>query len=65
MSLYNWLRAAYIEDDVRLGLSAEEAAGSRLVKRRNQVLEQENEILRRAAAFLTKDIFENDVPTGP
>lgn len=54
--LHNWLKAADVEDGVRPGLSAQEAAELREVKRRNGVLEQENEILRRAAAFFAKDI---------
>ncbi len=54
--LHKWLRQAEIEEGVRPGLSAAEAAELRDVKRRNTVLEQENEILRRAAAFFAKDI---------
>lgn len=55
-SLHNWLKAADVEDGIRPGLGREEAAELREVKKRNRVLEQENEILRRAAAFFAKDI---------
>lgn len=55
-SLHNWLKAADIEDGIRPGLSRKEATELREVKKRNRVLEQENEILRRAAAFFAKAI---------
>lgn len=54
--LHNWLKAADIKDGVRDGLTAAEKAEVREVKARNRVLEQENEILRRAAAFFAKDL---------
>lgn len=54
--LHRWLQQADINDGVRPGLSTTEAVELREVKRRNRVLEQENEILRRAAAFFAKDI---------
>jgi transposase len=54
--LHNWLKAADVEDGVREGLTAEEKAEVREVKARNRVLEEENLILRRAAAFFAKDI---------
>lgn len=46
--LLNWLNAA---DVVRSGLTEAEPGELRDTKRRNRVLEQENEILRRVAAF--------------
>jgi transposase len=55
-SIYNWLKQADIDDGVRPGLTEKETAELRDLKRRNRVLEQENEILRRAAAFFAKDI---------
>jgi transposase len=55
-SIYNWLKQADIDDGVRPGMSEAEAAELRDVKHRNRVLEEENLILRRAAAFFAKDI---------
>ena len=52
--LAGWIKAADIEDGSRPGLSASEAAAKRDLKRRNRLLEQENEVLRRAAAYLSQ-----------
>jgi transposase-like protein len=51
-SLHNWLRQADIEEGVRDGMTAAEQAELRELKKRNRLLEQENYILRRAAAYL-------------
>ena len=53
-SLSNWLRQADIEDGKRPGQSADDAAEVRELRRRNRLLEQENEVLRRAAAYLSQ-----------
>lgn len=53
-TLTNWLKAADVADGTRPGLSASEAAEVRELKRRNRLLEQENEVLRRAAAYLSQ-----------
>ena len=50
-TLYLWLKQADIEDGGRPGTTAAEAAEVRALKKRNRLLEQENEILRRAAAY--------------
>ncbi len=55
-SIYNWVKQADIDDGVRAGLTQKEADELREVKRRNRVLEEENLILRRAAAFFAKDV---------
>ncbi len=55
-SIYNWMRQADVDDGVRPGMTQSEAAELREVKKRNRVLEEENLILRRAAAFFAKDI---------
>ena len=52
--LRNWLHAADVEDGVRSGPTAAESAELRELKRRNRLLEQENEVLRRAAAYLSQ-----------
>lgn len=50
----NWMKKADIEDGNRPGLTAKEAEQVRDLKRRNRLLEQENEVLRRAAAYLSQ-----------
>jgi len=52
--LRNWLHAADVEDGHRPGVSVSESAELRELKRRNRLLEQENEILRRAAAYFAQ-----------
>ena len=54
--LQRWLDQADIEEGVRPGVPAAEAAELRELRRRNRQLEQEVEILRRAAAYFAKDI---------
>ena len=52
--LSNWMKKADIEDGNRPGLTAKEAELVRDLKRHNRLLEQENEVLRRAAAYLSQ-----------
>ena len=52
--LRNWLRRADVEDGHRPGPTLAESTELRELKRRNRLLEQENEILRRAAAYLSQ-----------
>jgi transposase len=54
--LHRWLNLADVEDGVRPGVTSSESAELRELKKRNRVLEQEVEILRRAAAYFAKDI---------
>ncbi|MEE3126107.1 MAG: IS3 family transposase [Actinomycetota bacterium] len=53
-SLANWMKQADIEDGRRPGLSDADRAELRELKKRNRLLEQENEVLRRAAAYLSQ-----------
>jgi transposase len=53
--LHRWLKLADIEDGVSPGVTSAEAAEIRELRKRNRVLEQENEILRRAAAFFARE----------
>lgn len=54
--LQRWLAKADVEDGIRPGVTASESAELRELKKRNRLLEQENEVLRRAAAYLSRDI---------
>lgn len=54
--LNNWMRAAAVEAGKRPGVTREESEQLRELRRRNRLLEQENEVLRRAAAYLARDI---------
>ncbi len=54
--LHRWLNLADIQDGVRPDATVSESAELRELKKRNRVLEQEVEILRRAAAYFAKDI---------
>lgn len=53
-ALSNWLKAADVEEGVKPGLTSDQAVELRELKRRNRLLEQENEVLRRAAAYLSQ-----------
>ena len=55
-TLSNWLKKADIEDGVKPGVTEAQAAEMRELKKRNRTLEQENEILRRAAAYFAKEL---------
>src|SRR5215467_13977499 len=57
--LHRWLKLADIDDGVRAGVTSSESAELRELKKRNRTLEQENEILRRAAAYFAREIAPN------
>jgi len=50
--LHRWVKRAEIEDGEREGLTLAEEAEIRDLKKRNKLLEMENEVLRRAAIYL-------------
>ncbi len=52
--LRNWLHAADVEDGNSPGVSVSESAELRDLRRRNRLLEQEVEVLRRAAAYFAQ-----------
>jgi transposase len=54
--LHRWLKLADVDDGVRPGVTSSESAERRGLKKRNRTLEQENEILRRAAAYFAREI---------
>ncbi len=51
-----WLKRAEIEEGVRDGLTLAEEVEIRALKKRNRLLEQENEVLRRAAIYLGQGV---------
>jgi transposase-like protein len=53
-SLTNWLKQTDVEEGRKPGQTREEAAEVRELKRRNRLLEQESEVLRKAAAYLSQ-----------
>jgi transposase len=55
-TLHNWLKRADIEDGARPGLNEAERVELRALKKRTRLLEQENEILRRATIYFAKDL---------
>jgi len=54
MTLSKWLRRAAVDDGTRPGVSRSESEELRELRKRNRLLEQENEVLRRAAAYLSQ-----------
>ena len=54
MTLHKWIRQADIDDGNRPGRTREEATELREARRRIRLLEQENEVLRRAAVYLSQ-----------
>ncbi len=51
MTLWKWLRQADIDDGATPGKTTGESAELRELRHRNRLLEQENEVLRRAVAY--------------
>ncbi len=54
--LQRWLKIADVEDGKRPGVTTSESEALRELKKRNRALEQENEILRRAAAYFAREL---------
>lgn len=54
VTLSKWMRRADIDDGVKPGTTAQENAELRAARQRIKLLEQENEVLRRAAAYLSR-----------
>ncbi len=53
--LHRWIRQAEIDDGVQEGVSTSDRDELRELRKRNRLLEQENYILRRAAAYLGRE----------
>ena len=54
MPLTKWMRKADVEAGIKPGTTASESKELREAKRRVRLLEQDNEVLRRAAAYLSQ-----------
>jgi len=54
VTLSKWLRQADIDDGIKPGVTRDGAGELREARRRIRRLEQENEVLRRAAAYLSQ-----------
>ncbi|MFK4791668.1 transposase [Microbacterium sp. ZW T5_56] len=54
MTLQKWLQKAAVDDGGKPGVTRNEAAEVRELRKRNRLLEQENEVLRKAAAYLSQ-----------
>ena len=52
--LTNWMKTADVEDGKKPGTTSTENAELREARKRIRLLEQENEVLRRAAAYLSQ-----------
>ncbi len=52
--LTGWLKVADIEDGMKPGTTGEDVVENRELRKRIRLLEQENEVLRRAAAYLSQ-----------
>ncbi|MFG1997503.1 transposase [Actinoplanes sp. NPDC048988] len=54
MTLFKWLRQAGIDEGAESAASRSDSAELREARKRIKLLEQENEVLRRAAAYLAQ-----------
>jgi transposase-like protein len=54
MTLSKWMRRADIDDGAKPGTTSQDSAELREARRRIKLVEQENEVRRRAAAYLSQ-----------
>jgi transposase len=54
MTLSKWMRQADVDEGTKAGTSTIDSTELREARRRSKLLEQENEVLRRAAAYLSQ-----------
>jgi transposase len=54
MTLTKWMRRAEVDEGTKPGTTTSDFAELRELRRRNRLLEQENDVLRRAAAYLSQ-----------
>ena len=65
MTLTKWMHKADVETGIKPGTTASESKENRDPKRRVRLLEQENEVLRRAAAYLPQANLPGKGSTRP
>jgi transposase-like protein len=53
-TVQNWVSKAEVDEGVKPGVTSAENAENRDLRKRVRLLEQENEVLRRAAAYLSQ-----------
>jgi len=63
--LHRWLNSADVDDRVCPRVTSAESAELRKFRRRNKLVEQENEILRWARWASPRRSAQSDVPAGP
>lgn len=54
--IHNWVKKADIEDGTAAGTSKAESVELREARKRIRLLEQEAEVMRRAVAYLSRDV---------
>lgn len=54
--LHNWLKRADVEDGITPGVTGQDAVELREAKKRIRLLEQEAEVMRRAVAYLSREV---------
>ena len=54
MTLQKWLQRAAVDDGAKPGQTRTEGVEIRELRKRNRLLEQENEVLRKATAYLSQ-----------
>ncbi len=64
MTLFTWLRQVDVDDGARPGVGRTESAELGEARRRIRLLEQENEVLRRAASYLSQANLPGKGTTG-
>ena len=64
MTLFKWLRQADTDGGTKPGVSRSDSAELREARKRIKLLEQENEVLRRATAYLSQANLPGKGSTG-